>query len=140
MLCLIEAAVWWVGLMLIGTNLVGMVVRGLVLAPGMAELEAGLHPALRGEVAKDKRANAGITVFFVLLTVLYLYLLLRFWNFGVLAAAALLMLSRLPDLLWEIRTGQKVTLRAAPKGAMTILATVMMLASFPLLWLALCRP
>ncbi len=125
--------------MLIGTNLLGMVVRGLVPAPGMVELEAGLHPALRGEVARDKRANAGITLFFALLVVLYLYLLLRFRNFGVLAAAAMLMLSRLPDLLWEIRTGRKITPRAAPKGAVSILATVMMWAALPLLWFSLCR-
>lgn len=83
------------------------------------------------------------TLFSVLLGVLYLYLLLRFWNLGVLAVAAMLMLSRLPNLLWEIRTGQKVTMvhfrsGAAPKGAVAIVATVMMWAALPLLWLFLC--
>ena len=137
MLCIMKAVVGWVVLLLVGTNL-GMVVRGLVPSPGTAELEAGLHPALSHEVAKYKRANVGVTLFFALLAVLYLYLLLRFWNFGVLAAAVMLMLSRLPDLLWEIRTGQKVTRVTAPRGAVPVVATVMMWAALPLLWFALC--
>lgn len=139
LLSLIYAVGAWVALMLIGTNLVGFVVRGLVAAPGMEQLEAGLDPFVRREFAKYKRANVGVTLFFALLGVLYLYLLLRFWNLGVLAAAVMLMLSRLPDLLWEIRTGYKVTMvrlrsGAAPKGAMAIVATVMMWAALPLLW------
>lgn len=143
LLCVIYAVGGWVALMLIGTNLVGVVVRGLVAAPGMEQLEAGLDPFVRREFAKYKRANVGVTLAFALLGVLYLYLLLHFWNLGVLAVAAMLMLSRLPDLLWEIRTGQKVTrvrLRSgsAPKGAVAIVATVMMWAALPLLWFFLC--
>jgi hypothetical protein len=139
LLCVIKALVAWVVLMLVGTNLLGMVVRGLARAPGRQELEAGLHPALSHEVAKFKRANVSVTVFFALLGLLYIYALLRFGNVGVLVAGAMLMLSRLPDLLWEIRTGQKVTRAAAPKGAMYILGTVMMWGALPLLWFALCR-
>jgi hypothetical protein len=143
LLCLIKTVGGWVALMLIGTNLLGMVVRGLVAAPGMDQLEAEMPQPVRDEVAKAKLANVGITLFSALLGVLYLYLLLRFWNLGVLAIAVMLMLSRLPDLLWEIRTGQKVNLYrlrsgAAPKGAVTILATVMMWAALPLLWFFLC--
>lgn len=135
-LSVLKAVGGWVALALIGTNLVGVVVRGLIDAPGTSP---GTSAWVRDEFAKERLANIGVTLFFALLGVLYLYLLLRFWNLGVLAAAVMLMLSRLPDLLWEIRTGQKVSLyrlrsSAAPKGVVSILATVMMWAALPLLW------
>ena len=139
MVCMIKALVSWVVFTLIGTNLVGMVVRGLIPNPEMDALESEAHPIIRDAIGKYKRANLGCTLFSALLVALYLYLLVRFWNLGVLAAATMLMLSRLPDLSWELRTGQKVTRRTAPKGGRDVFATVMMWAALPLLWFALCR-
>ena len=133
-----KALVGWVILMLVGTNLIGMVVGGLVPASGMAETEAGINPTLSHEVARHKRVNVGMTLFFVVLVVLYLFLLMRLWNLKVLAAAVMLMLARIPDQLWEIRTGQKVTLVTAPRDVVSVVTTVMMWAALPLLWFALC--
>lgn len=44
LLCLIKTVGGWVALMLIGTNLIGFVVRGLVATPEMKQLEAELSP------------------------------------------------------------------------------------------------
>lgn len=136
-ICLVKTVVSWVVLMLIGTNLIGMVVRGLVAAPEGGFKEP-LHPALCDEVSKYKRANVVVTAFSVLLGVLYFYLLLRFWNFGVVVIAAMLMLSRLPDLVWEIRTGEKATLKSRPRGTIGVLATIVMWAALPALYFVLC--
>ena|SRR3989338_3559501 len=138
MTCVVKAVVGWLVLMLIGTNLVGIVARGLFPIPDMQELEKTAHPIIQTEVARYKRTNLGFTLFFALLGILYFYLLLRFWNLGVLIAAVMLMLARLPDLLWEIRTGRKITRRNAPMGIGGVFSVFMSWAALPVLWLALC--
>lgn len=137
-ICVIRTIIGWLVFMLLGTNLLGMVVRGLISVPAAKNLEEKLHSALSGEIDKYKRANIVVTAFSVLLGVLYFYLLLRFWNFGVVLVAAVLMLSRLPDLLWEIRTGEKATLKSKPRGVIGILATIVMWAALPALYFVLC--
>jgi len=138
-LCLLKTLVGWVVLMFVGTNLLGFVVRGLVPSPGMDRLEPEGQPLIQREVAKYRRANVRTTSLFAILALLYFYLLFRFWNVGVVAAAAMLMASRLPDLLFEIRTGQKIDKRNMPSGPLSLFATVLMWVALPLLWWALCR-
>lgn len=140
MLCLFKAVVGWVVLALVGTNLLGLVVRGLVQTPKAREMEdRTTNPVLKKMIARHKRANVGVTVFFAALGLVYLYALLQFWNIGVVGAAVMLMLGRLLDLLWEIRTGQKVKLYRAPKGLRGLLATLLLWGALPVLWFALCR-
>ena len=144
MLCLIKTAVAWVILMLVSTNFLGMVVRQLVPTREEKKLEENMTgPAVQKIFGKyrtqNKHISLGVAVFFVVLSVIYLYALLRFWNIGVVAAAVMLMLARLPDLLWEIRTGQKVSHKNAPKGFYGFLATVLSWGALPVLWFALCR-
>ena len=117
--------------MFIGTNLVGMVVRGLVEGSPVREFEKSPFPPIREEATWYKRTNIGMTLFFALLSILYFWLLLRFWNIGVSVAAAMLMLARLPDLLWEIRTGQKISRRGTPTGVVAIVSTLMMWGCAP---------
>ena len=140
MLCLIKAAVGWVILMLIGTNLTGLVVRGVVPPPAAREAKNRIaNPLVQELMARYRRANVGVTIFFAALGLAYLYALLRLWNIGVVAAAVMLILARLPDLLWKIHTGHKVTTQLAPKGPGGILATLLSWGALPVLWLALCR-
>ena len=136
--CVIKAVIAWVVLMLIGTNLVGMVVRGLVEGSPVREFEKSPIPLIREEATWCRRTNTGMTIFFAVLTILYLYLLLRAWNIGVLIAAAMLMASRIPDLLWEIRNRKRVTREEGPKGIVAVSSTLLMWAALPVLWLALC--
>ena len=79
-----------------------------------------------------------MTLLFVFLTIFYLYLLLRVWNIGVPIAAAMMMLARVPNLLWEIPMGQKITRSSGPRGAVSILSTLITWSALPVLWLALC--
>jgi len=138
---LVKTAVGYVVLMLVGINILGVVVRGLLPTPEMRELQARMadSPFMQEAVARDKRLNVGLTLFFAALGLAYLYALFRFWNIGVVAAAVMLMLGRLPDLLWEIRTGRKVTLYDAPKGLRSLLATLLSWGALPVLLFALYR-
>jgi hypothetical protein len=139
-LCLVKTVVGWVVLMLVGTNLLGLVVRGLVPAHEARKMEVlTSDPFVQELITRHKRANVGVTVFFAALGLVYLYALLRFWNIGVVGAAVMLMLGRLPDLLWEIRTGQKVKPYSAPKGLRGLLAMLLSWGALPVLWFALCR-
>lgn len=139
MLCLLKALVGWFVLMFVGTNLLGFVVRGLVPNPGMERLQREGHPHIQGLVAQSQRTNVGITGLFALLTFLYFYLLFHFWNVGVVAVAVMLMGARLPDLLFEIRTGEKVNKQNIPRGSLNVLTTLLDWVALPLLWWALCR-
>jgi hypothetical protein len=138
MICVLKAVIGWVVLMLVGTNLIGMVVRGL-MNPA-ARLQPDLDPFVQGEVARYRRANTVVTGIFTLLTLAYLYALLRFFNVAVALAAFMLITGRIPDLLFEIRTGQPVNnMRIMPKTPIHVLATVMDWAALPVLWWGLCR-
>lgn len=129
--------VGWIILMLIGTNLVGLVVRGLFSNPNMEELKRQDNSFINNEVKKYEHANVVMTLFFSILSVLYLYLLLYFWNIGVATAAIMLMVSRVPDLLVEIRTGRVFDRKSPTKGFVYTLATLLNWAALPVLWWAL---
>ena len=119
---MVMALVGWVVLMLVGTNLVGFVVRGLF----------------------PKWANTGANILGAVLGLFFLYLLFHFWNIGVVIAAVMLMAARIPDLLWEIRhvsetdMGNRALVTALlPKGGLNMLTTLMDWAALPVLWWAL---
>jgi hypothetical protein len=83
--------------------------------------------------------NVAMTLLFLVLTVAYFFALYHFWNIGLAVSAGLVMVSRLPDLLWEIRTGKKVSKASMPKGTACIVATVLMWLALPLTWYSLCK-
>ena len=81
-----------------------------------------------------RAANIGMTLFAAVLTVGYLFLLFRWGNVWLVVAGVLLMVARLPDLLHQIRTGEK-KLRSGVAG---MLAAVVMWGTLPLVWYSLC--
>jgi hypothetical protein len=97
----------WLVLILIGTNLIGMLVRGLALTAEMKKILAKGSPVFRKVVAEfykpseEKRAN----IIALVLVILFLGVLYYFWNIGVVVAAVLIMAARIPDLLWEMKHG-----------------------------------
>lgn len=133
---LVEAVIAWLVLMVIGTNLVGLVVRGLV-GEGIPSSTNYKEPILRKEAERLERTNLWITLFFAAVTVAYIYILLRVWNVGVAAAALMLMVARTPDLLYEIKTGKKVGRKNMPYGIIGILLSLLIFGALPLLWFSL---
>lgn len=136
MLCAVKAVLGWLVVWFLGINLVGFVVRGLLFS---ADAPLGGSPIIVAEYGKLKRNNLIVTIFFIAVTAAYLYMLSRLWNIGVAVAAAMPMLGRLPDLLFEIKTGEKVSRANMPQGVLSNLGLVLDWAALPVMWWALCR-
>ncbi|MEO7311099.1 MAG: hypothetical protein ABIX01_11925 [Chitinophagaceae bacterium] len=98
-------------LLFVGTNLIGLIVRSFLTKGG------------------------GITgIIFSLIAAGYLYCLYHFFNIGVATAGLVHMITRIPDLLFEIRTGEKVSNTNKPKGPLYITTSILSWLTLPLLW------
>jgi len=123
--------------MLLSINLLGLLVRGLFTNPELEKLKSEGHEFIKQEIEKSQRADKWINVIAFLLIVGYLYATFHFWNIGVTAVAIVLMIGRLPDLLWEIKTGKKTTVgvvRSMPKNALYFITTFLDWVALPSLY------
>lgn len=126
----------WLVLMVVGTNLIGMLVRGLVLGSHVKNQLSKTDNASKkivGEVY-DPRAERKVNFIALILIIIYLIALFYFWNIGVVIAAIILMVARIPDLLWEIKHGRKNIKNMPARYMFTFL---IMFAALPVLWYAL---
>ena len=141
LLCILKTVVAWVILMLVGSNLIGFIVRGLLwTSPQIdASPDSPMHEVLSGTSNRMSVGNAVITFISIVLAVAYLFALFYYWNALLAVAGGLFMAARLPDLLWEIRTGKKAERQSRPKGAIYTFATIIIWAALPIIWYALCR-
>jgi len=98
-----------------------------------------VRDVLARELQRIRFANAFLNLLAVTIIVGYFGLLTYYWNFGLSLAAAMTMLARLPDLLWEIRTGQRVTRKNAPQGAQYLFGLVLLYGALPVVWYSLCK-
>ena len=114
-------------LMLIGTNLVGIIVRGLIRSP-----KKDPHGNPIGENISSSGSIA-LTLILSLITIAYLYALYYFVNIYVLAAGIMIMLSRIPDLLYEIKTGKKINLKEMPKRTIDTIFNIISWLALPVL-------
>jgi hypothetical protein len=116
---LVLGAIAWFVLMLVGTNLIGIFVRSFAFAHLHGEQSTAAVPS------RHASAFLGLT-----LIVGFLLLLTRFLGPWFAIAAVMLMLGRVPDLIWEIENGKKITLRDIRRTKFSYAITV-------LSWLAL---
>jgi hypothetical protein len=63
--------------------------------------------------------------------------LYHFWNVSLAVAADMLMVARVPDLIWEIRTEEKVSAHNMPKGVVHFVGGLLIWLAFPLVWYSL---
>jgi hypothetical protein len=138
MLCILKAFGAWILLFLLCINLLGQVVRGFFehgidIGEPVSERAAMV---LEAENRKMKIANVVWTILFACLLGGLLYALHHYWNACLVAAAVMILVGRMPDLLWEIRHG-----RTGPKGqgVVYVVGFVLILAALPVVWYALCR-
>ena len=119
--------------MLIGTNLLGIIVRGVVTS--YKKDEHGNY-----QIVEDITSSTSIimTIVSSLVSILYFYALYHYWNFGVVIAALMLMFSRIPDLLFEMRTGEKINFKNMPKKPIDFFSTAVSWLALPVLWYSLC--
>ncbi len=135
----VGTVVAWVVMAFVGTNLLGYVVRGLLEPPPPVDAPTDrVVEFLNRESRRMWAAGVAVTVLFLILTVAYFFSLYYFGNLGLAISAGLMMASRLPGLLHEIRTGAKITKDNMPKGVVYFFAGGLLpwlLA--PLIWYSL---
>ncbi len=136
---IVKTIVAWFIIMLISVNLLGYVVRGLLWSPTSMEEDVAkiVFKDMPNREPMTPTFNFVITLVAFVFTGAYFFALYHFWNIGLVAAAGLIMLSRLPDLLWEIKNGVKVTKNRGPK--LSCLFALELFLSFPLIWYSLCK-
>lgn len=131
--CILRAIIGYLILMFVGTNLIGLVVRDIYLHSQNGHEESFVLPE-----SISSKPNIIMTIIFSLICILYLSALYYFWNLGILLSGIILMLTRLPDLLFELRTGEKIKSTNMPKRPIDILCTILSWLTLPLIWYSLC--
>jgi hypothetical protein len=139
MICALKALVGWAILMFVGTNLVGFFVRGLVQQRHVKETAKRVQEFAARELQGSLRVNSVLNVLSGVVCIVYPYLLFRWWGWSVAIAGLILMLVRLPDLFFELRTGQKHKAANMPKRPIDIFATILRWLTLPLVWWGICH-
>lgn len=139
MWCFVKSIFVWAVLWLFGTNLIGFIVRGFSSrAPEVDAPTERMAGYIQSEMMSANRAKTAITIAAVLFAIGYLFALYSIWNAGMAAAGLVFMLTRLPDLLCEIRYGRRAMLESPPRGLLYALPIVVDFALFGLVWWSLC--
>jgi hypothetical protein len=125
--------------MFLSINLSGLLVRGFFTNPELNKLKAKTtFGFIKKEIEKKERADKWLNLIAFLGIIGYLYATFRIWNIGVTAVAIVLMLVRLPSLLWEIKMGQEVNRVASalsmPKNALYYITNFLTFAALPALY------
>jgi len=132
-LCILKAIAGYFILMFVGTNLLGIVVRGF--RPTFRKDSDG---NLASIVDTSSTGSIIMTILFSIISVAYFYALYHYWNIGIMTAGLLLMFTRLPDLLFEMKTGEKVNSTNMSKKPIDVLLNILSWLALPLIWYSLC--
>ena len=92
LLALILGLVGWFILMLLTTNILGMVVRGFFIPK-----EGAINPN-----------EHLVTIIFFVIGIVLFYIIFKYIGLGAFIASILLVIARMPDLLWEIKHGKSI--------------------------------
>ena len=74
-----------------------------------------------------------MTLLFIVISILYIYGLYHFWNIGIMIAGLILIFTRLPDLIFEMKTGDKLNSKNMPKRHIDKICTILSLLTLPLI-------
>jgi hypothetical protein len=125
----------WLAIMFVSTNLIGIWVGGITPNAKLQDI-AGSDQILRNEIKKSQRMQ------FVIATVLllsFLTILFYFWNLGLVIAALMLMASRIPDVIWEMKSSRSLEIEDMKKPKLWLLTTLLSWASIPVVWYSIAR-
>ena len=104
---LLKTGLWYFALMYLSINLIGIVLRSFFIRGlGMDKIK-NEHKVI--VVLNDNKTQIFFGVIYVLLVCLFLYFLLYKFHWGFTLASIIMMSTRVPDLLWEIKKNQKIT-------------------------------
>jgi hypothetical protein len=140
MLCILKAIALWFIMLIVGTTLIGLIVRGLLWStPSIDRTTDRVREILDRESSRMRFTNAAMTLSGILIAAACLFGLFHFWNAGLALAGVIIMASRIPDLIWEVRNGRKPTQKERPKGTVYFLASTLLWATLVLVWYSLCE-
>lgn len=122
---IIATIVAFIVLLIIGVSLIGIVVDGFV-QPDASSQE------LEENISQPK--SILITILFCLVILAYFYALYNFWNIGIVVAALMLMVSRIPQLVFESKTGTKLNRASKPKKPVDLICNMLGWLALPTLW------
>lgn len=125
----------WLAIMFISTNLIGLLLRVGETNSEMHEI-ASSNEFLSEEIRKSQRSGAIIAI---ILVVAFLSALYYFWNLGLVIAGVMLMLSRAPDAIWEMKNGRALGADDMRKPKFFMLSTLLAWASLAVVWYSLYR-
>ena len=131
--CILKTVICYFLFIFLGTNLMGTVVRGLI--PGYWKDKNGTL-FMREDISSWKSILT--TLFFFFLGLIYFYLLYHYFNIWLVIAASTLTITTLPDILFELKTGEKVNMKTMPKRSIDIFFSIISWLILPLIWYALC--
>lgn len=131
------SVVFFFVLMYLSVNLLGLLVRGLFSNPELEKLKLEGHEFIKNEIEKSQHVDRWINLIALILLITFLYLLVHFWNTGVMLVAIMIMAGRFPDLLWEIKNGKKMTYantKLLPKNALYFITAFLPWLGLPVLY------
>ena len=120
----------WLAIMFVSTNLTGLLMRALATNRELSEITSA-NEILAQEIQKSQRMTKIISV---ALIIAFLGILCYFWNAVLLVAGLMLMLSRVPDLIWEIESGRALERGDMNKPQFSLLSTLLAWTSLPVVW------
>ncbi len=132
-LCILKAIAGYFILMFVGTNLLGIVVRGL--RPTFKKDSDGNLVSI---VDTSSSGSVIMTILFSAISIAYFFALYHYWNIGIMTAGLILMFTRLPDLLFEIKNGVKINATNMPKKNIDVVLNIFSWLALPLIWYSLC--
>ncbi len=129
--------VFYLALMYLSINLLGLFVRGLFTNVEFENLKKEGSDFVKQQIEKSECADKWLNIIAFLLIVGYFYATFYFWNIGVTIVAFTLMLVRLPDLIWEIKHGKRITVNVAKlmrKNSLNYITTFFTFVALPALY------
>lgn len=126
--------------MFVGVNLIGLIVRGFKCSPPPVGAPTDrVRESLQDESRRMGRVNTAMTLGGILLAATILLGLFYFWNIWLAVAGLLAMVSRIPDLLWELNRGGDALVKSRPQGPVYVVAAILMWGTPLVVWYSLCR-
>jgi hypothetical protein len=136
-----QSIVMWLIFHLVGMNFCGFIVRGIIFRspdPSLSDEDDKLKEIVRWEMAKQALAGTVVSIIFIVGAFFYLRAVYRHWNIWMMLAGFIPMITRIPDLLWEIRLGKRPNVKEMrPWDALNVCMFVIAQANMALIAAAL---
>lgn len=120
-LCIAYSIIAYIILIILSSTILGMIVRGI-----------NKPSFLRTTM------DYVLSIIFLIVAMVYLYALYFYWNIELFVAGLILIAVRLPDLLYEMKTGEKSNMKNMGKRPIDIIFSIFGWLVLILVWYSLC--